>query len=474
MKLLEQIQHFESLQRIHAIPVQQLYLYYFVLLLIYLLFLRGLKPTYLTATLFLLMNQGFFESLLGSYGVVAVKLSLAIFVIILLFKTRLGSFSSREQLLLWLFFAFSILFYLGYALNRVNLIWATYQYFKYAFPFAVYFILKGLNFDERQFEYYSKLLFKLLLFQVGFSIVKILVFGLRENITGSIANAGGGVGIGFAVMGSIAYWASKRGEFNAKDWRFLLFLLIIPAASNKRAIWFLFPIIFTMLLWERMSKSFIRNLFIIILVVPLLVYIGFRFNPSLNPEKKIWGSFDPDFAVDYALNYSGVSEEKLDEDYAQGRWGSAVAIVKATAVSPFSRDALMGYARGRSGGIGSDFRSEDYGLRPGTMISRLGIMIIQMGWPASLLIIIIFIMLIYSIPDRRIANVISFYVLWDTLLYSGSMIESPTQSVLLVYCIWLIRYYKHKHKKETNILMEPITEYKATPRNRMNLQDSFG
>jgi len=330
-----------------------------------------------------------------------------------------------------------------------------------------------LKFDENQFEYYTELIFKILIFQVVFSVVKILVMGFRENITGSIANSGGGIGIGYAIMGTITYWVFQDGEYNARDWRFTFMLLIIPIASNKRAIWFLFPIIVVMLLGENISKNFIRNVALLLLFAPFLIYVGFRFNPSLNPEKKLWGSFDPQYAIDYALSYSGVSEEKLEGDYARGRWGSSISIVRETVADPFSQEALVGYARSRAGKFSEDFRPEDYGLMPGTMVSQIGSMIIKMGWPATLLIIFVFLLLIYSIPDRKIANIIAFYVLWDTILYSGSMINSPVQSVLLIYCIWIIRYQVYKHNKNSETVLDILSTQDMPSNNELRIQDSL-
>jgi len=469
MKIFEQIRHFEFITSTTEIPYSQILLYYFILFAIYVLFLRGLKPTFLTMTILLMLNQGFFESLFGAYGVTSVKAGFVVLLIILLFRMKPVKLSNKEKIALWCFVVFSILFYLGYILNDVSIVWASYQYYKYAFPVIIYFAIKGHDFNETQTDYYTNLFFKLMVFQVIFSVVKILLLGLRENITGSIANLGGGIGIGYAVMGAITYWVIKKGNFKAKDWRFVIMLLIIPAASGKRAIWFLYPIIIVMLMWERVSKNFIYNVLTVILIAPLLIYVGFRLNPSLNPERKLWGSFDFQYAVDYALSYSGMSEEKLESDYAQGRWGSSVAIVDETIADPLSKEALIGYARSRSGSYGEHFRPEDYGLMPGTMVSQIGSMIIQMGWPAAFLIIFIFLLFIYSIPDRRIAHIITFYVLWDTILYSGSMINAPVQSVLLVYCIWIIKYnvkipdVSECHELESSIIENKTLKLSSLP-----------
>jgi len=130
----------------------------------------------------------------------------------------------------------------------------------------------------------------------------------------------------------------------------------------------------------------------------------------------------------------------LMSPYAQGRWGASSAIVKTTFQNPFSRDSLLGFGRSRGGKINTDlFNPVDYGLMPGTMISSIGVMIVQMGWPATLLLILLFINMIYTIPDKKIANIITIYILWDTIFYSGSMINAPVQSILLVLVIMVIR-----------------------------------
>ena len=104
------------------------------------------------------------------------------------------------------FILFSLLFYLNYIMSNVSLVWASYQYYKYIVPLAIYYGIRGLNLSAKQLEYYAKLIIKLMWFQVIFSIVKLLFLGFRENITGSIGDTGGNIGITFAVLGTIIYW----------------------------------------------------------------------------------------------------------------------------------------------------------------------------------------------------------------------------------------------------------------------------
>ena len=435
---------FEFLGAETPIPINQLILYYLVALFIYFVFLRNIKFTTLSLLILLLFNQGFIILLDSSN-----RPSKVLFIILstlLLFKSKNLKLNKSEQRILYLFILFTFFFFMNYIINGVPLLWAGYQYYKYYVPIVLFFAIKGLNMSSEDAFYYGNLILKLILFQVAFSILKIAIIGFRENITGTISNLGGGIGIGYAIMGTILYWAMNNKDLQGKDWIYVLSFLIIPIASNKRAIWFIFPIIILLIMYEKIIRLSARRVAYIIILVPFLIYFGFRLNPSLNPERKLWGSFNFNYAINYALSYSGVSEEQLEDPYAQGRWGSSALIVKTTLQNPFSRESILGYGRSRTGYLSEEFNPVDYGLIPGTMISKIGVMIIQMGWLATLLIILIFINMIYTIPDKKIANIIAFYVLWDVIFYDGSMINVTFQSILLVLVIMIIRYLKPYNK----------------------------
>lgn len=434
---------FELRTSLHEIPQSQLFLYYFILAAVYLIFLRNLRPTYLTATIFLLFNQGFLESLVPTYGAVINKALFVGLLLILIVNTRVKKLDRREVWILWLFFAFSILFFANYVIYGINLIWAFYQYYKYFFPVFLFYAIKNISFSADETQYYARLIIKLLWFQIAFSLIKLAVMGFRENITGSIANIGGGIGIGYAVMGVMLYWVMKNNRIKGQDWWLILLLLVIPVVSNKRAIWLIYPIVIALLIGQRITVQTLRKFSFIILLVPILVYVGLRLNPTLNPERQLWGSFDPKYAYEYILSYSGISEEKQQGQYAQGRWGASTAIIDQVITQPLEKESLIGFARSRSGRLSDEFTAEDYGLLSGTGVSAIGMMLLQNGWVASLLLIIVFLQMIYTIPDRRVANIMAVYILWDTIFYSGSMINAPVQSVLLVLVIRIITGYKN-------------------------------
>lgn len=441
---------FEFKTIIHPIPFNQLILYYLIALFIYFVFLRNIKFTTLSLIILLLFNQGFIILLDESN-----RPSKVLFIILstlLLFKAKNLKLNKSEQRILILSILFTFFFFMNYIINGVSLLWAGYQYYKYYVPIVLFFAMKGLNMSSEDAFYYGNLILKLILFQVAFSILKIAIIGFRENITGTISDTGGGIGIGYAIMGTILYWAMNNKELKGKDWIYVLSFLMIPIASNKRAIWFIYPIIIILIMYEKITRLSARRVAYIIILVPFLIYFGFRLNPSLNPERKLWGSFDFNYAINYALSYSGVSEEQLESTYAQGRWGASTAIIKTTLQNPFSRESILGYGRSRTGYLSEEFNPLDYGLLKTTSMSAIGFMILQMGWPATLLLILLFINMIYTIPDKKIANIIAFYVLWDVIFYDGSMISAPFQSILLVLTIMIIRYLKSYNNNYSNIV----------------------
>jgi hypothetical protein len=172
---------------------------------------------------------------------------------------------------------------------------------------------------------------------------------------------------------------------------------------------------------HRISRLSLRKIAYVIILVPVIIYFGFRLNPSLNPEKKMWGSFDPQFAMDFSLNYSGVSEEKLAEGAAQGRWGSSLAIISNVFSNPLSSNNMLGSKRSRSGYVDLDeFDSEAYGIMSaGVMISTIGVYLLTMGWPATLLWIMISILIIRTIQDRHTRFILLFLYSWGIIFYSG-------------------------------------------------------
>lgn len=428
---------FEFQTSIHSISQNTLYLYYIILAAIYLLFFRDVKFSYLSLVIMLLFNQGFII-LLDPLNRPS-KIIFTVLSVLILNSGKMYRLSRAYSATLFTFIPFSLLFYFNYIFYDNPLLWATFQYYKYFIPVMLFFGIRGLYLGSEGYNYYGKLIIKLLWFQIVFSIVKIVLIGFRENITGSIADTGGGIGVGYASLGFVLYWIMKDRKITGTDWWFVALLLIMPIASNKRAIWFFYPILFGLILFRNTNRLRVRNVLLVTVVLPLIVYLGFRINPSLNPDRKLWGRFDPGYAVQYALSYSGVSEDKMSNDLAQGRWGAASAILTYVASNPLYSESLIGNSLDRTGEVDVErFWAEDYGMQEKTGISSIGRMLISMGWPATLLIVASFIAMTFIIQDIRVRNIMLFILLWDLLFYSGSFINSTYQSILYVLVIHII------------------------------------
>lgn len=448
---------FEFLGTGSAIPKNQLYLYYFVLALLYLLFLRGLRPTILTAIIFLLFNQGFFDGVIIGFGPPLIKGVISFLLFLLLFRGNFGNLDRRDRAVLVIFVLFTVVFFFSYLYHGINILWGLFQYYKFFLPVSLFFIIKGMNMGESEYHYYYGLIIKLMWFQIAFSVVKLIIIGFRENIVGSINNAGGSTGIGLSIFAIIMLWVMRGKRFIGKDWWFILLLLIIPVASNKRAIWLIYPL---MLLILHSRQITAKRVLIMVIILPIFVYVGFRLNPSFNPEKQLWGSFDPQFAYEYIMSYSGVGVNEQDSDLAQGRWGTNIALAQEIMRRPFSEELLIGIGKIRgsdSDRYREDFVPEDYGFASQTMFSGIGVVIIQFGWIIALLVLLLFLNIIYSIPDRKVANVFALFFLWEYIIYNGGTVFRPVSFVVLVLSVRTVSYFL-KQSKESNeipILMSP-------------------
>lgn len=442
---------FEFKTAIDAIPQNQLYLYYFALIVIYLFFFRGFKLTIFSLFIAIIFNQGIIFSLFTTYGRQFVEIVLFIISLVALSWINIKKISLTDKRVFILFMLFTVFFYIKYIFYGVSLLFASYQYVKFYFSFAFYFSLKYNKSFTRNIDYYATLFHKFVLFQIVFSVVKIIILGLRENIIGSVGSTGGSLSITIALTGIILFWGMNDCRIDRKDMYLYLLVLLVPIASNKRAIWFLYPILILLMTSPKLDIKNIRKLFILLLFVPLIVYFGFRFNPSLNPERKLWGTFDYNYSIDYMLSYSGVSEEKIDSDYAQGRWGATMQIMKNIVANPLLNEYVIGLKPTSTGKVDTEeFKPEDYGLKYGTLISGLGRTLYSNGYVISFLLIVMLLSMISQIQNKKIRRVLYFYFIWELIFYTGNMILSRSHTLLWIVLIVIlqIKYNKIQQRNE--------------------------
>jgi len=104
------------------------------------------------------------------------------------------------------------------------------------------------------------------------------------------------------------------------------------------------------------------------------------------------------------------------------------------------------------------FDMEEYGLAYGTITSGIALMLLQYGWPATLFLLLVYINMISTIPDKRTRNVLMFFMLWDTFLYSGTVLNTTFHSLLFVLTVAVAQY-----KSQYVSVSQPVTNTEKIP-----------
>lgn len=430
------------------------WIYFSILAIIYIFFLKRPRWTMTNLLFFVVFNQGFFILLDDSARVP--KLIISVLTLAITF-TQSIRIMKRDLLLVGMFYVFTALFFINFYYYEQSIVVGIFKFYNYVIPFLLFFALKARDIDEKEWDSMAKFILTLITFQATFSIVKLLVIGYLEGVIGSVTISGGSMAVTLPLTGLLIYWVYKNETIKGTGWIFVAYILLIGVASLKRAIWFIYPIVLSGLLLKSASIRSARTVGYAIVLVPMVFYFGLRSNPTLNPEGKVWGSFDPEFALNYALDYSGVSEEKRGGDLAQGRWGASWSLISNLSGRLFSAQGLLGFPSERSGYLDSDeFVAEDYGLKYGTMVSGIGTLMLKHGYIATFLLMMIFIGYVWDIPDRFFRNILLMLLLWNVLVYSGAFIITPTQAILfIIVCEYArVKYTAKQLRKnqETQVL----------------------
>lgn len=416
---------YEARTSIHAIPVQQQIIYYGILAALYLLFLRVKGWDAITVVILLIFTQGFFLAF-GRTGFMVFKGVMSVAVMLSLWTGTRLRISLNGLISIFLFFLFSLMYFLGSHYSGSSYAVMINQYYKYLIPFGVFLaITKSRRFQENP-DHYIRFIVKLIQFQIVFTIVKIIVIGFRENIIGSVATTGGAVSVTYALMGALLFWRLRGEKLIGNDWLVLFSFLIIPIGSNKRAIWLIFPMLLGLLMVKNVTKRSLKNISTILLLIPILVYFGFRFNPSFNPERVFWGSFDPEFAINWMINYS-TGANRTNATLGYGRIGTAEVIVGNITQDPWSNTSLLGH--GGSNIDEEDIDPRSLGIAGGTVAGFAQDLIVY-GWPTTVVFFLWSLSLIWAIRDRHNRLTILILLLWNYFFYTGGFLRSPANAFI--------------------------------------------
>lgn len=268
------------------------------------------KTTILFGILFLLVFSGGTLELIGLPTSIH-RLLLELLALLVFYKGVIIKTKKPKQLpgILWLvmFILFSIL---SVVLNNISVPLLLLFLRDYLMVFLFFYGVYNLYFSPYETNTIKKLIIYLFISQIFANVIKYLIMQtIMEPYIGTMANLGGSLTIIFSLIGAsytIAnYFTSKQKKYLWWTLGFVLFSFL----GHKRAVIVYFPLMFFILMfaYQRISGSnlfkSIKRLVLFSVLSVILFYFSVRLMPSLNPEGKVWGSFNVEFALDYSERY---------------------------------------------------------------------------------------------------------------------------------------------------------------------------
>lgn len=421
-------------------------LLYDIALLVTLIFLlRRYKRVRVAIFIILLFWRGLFADI-GGVIFDIYRISLLGFALYLPFRYNL-----RDEIIavrsLWLslitFIIFVCLVSLGYYFESPMLVFA--QMYKYIIPAAIFPVMLRLRRDRQNATQLNRLFKEILLVQVALTVVKLaLIGGWYEGLVGSITGvSGGGVGTTLPLLGLCLFTLNTNMNIKSRGSILFLFsMLSIGWMTGKRAVWLLFPLLFA-LLGLFVSKSIsVKRLVPLVALLPLFIYFGLRLSPTLNPEGKIWGSFNPEYAWNYAVDYSAGKADATTGERIEGngRIGANILLYN----SFFNSSDLDISARLMGVGIGhvfnpkeNSYRDRDYymGVAHRGALTGFGMFVISFGVIGVILFFLYLFRIISFARYKNIRYLFGGVMLFDFIFYNSTIVQQPSLMVLMMFVI---------------------------------------
>ena len=190
--------------------------------------------------------------------------------------------------------------------------------------YMFYLALINLQFEESDLKKIINFLFIILILQLPASAIKFYFFGVHEKTIGTYAVEGGGLTTIIPIM-AIGYLSGYY--FLHKARKIYIFLavgfILFGIVGAKAALFYLYPVmifyIYYMLILKRKGFNLLRDGFLCIGMSAIIVIISIlmlKYQPRFNPERKVGGSIDFSYALNYSKEYTSGS---INQDRTVGR-----------------------------------------------------------------------------------------------------------------------------------------------------------
>lgn len=378
-------------------------------------------------------------------------------------QRKVWSLQSRfNQLWTVAFVLFTVAFFVAVSNssgNTVTIIFS--QYARYLEIYCLYFLLHDAIYRRQQGQILLRLFYQIFWVQILISVLKFILFNGRqiESLVGSMSIIGGAMGTTIPILGFIVLWFYRNGKMSWKDWLFVAGLLLVGFTTGKRAVWFILPFVIAAFMVYVQGIRLNKYIVLGIAAIPIVFYFGARLTPTLNPEHKVWGSFDLEYMFDYAETYQ-FGEEGLAVPMeppvqlssvggklsttgpidAEGRGGATIALIELL----FSDYPLQ---KGDIWGIGfSNMYSIDYATfakLPLTISlnhkgSATGLFqsYVTTGYVGIFTTILFCFLPFFFIHHRRLRWVLLGIAVWEYFMYTGIIFRTPAFMAVFLFVMF--------------------------------------
>lgn len=435
----------------------QFILYNLVIFAIFVYLLYKYRKSSVSQYLLFLFTIGFWSDVsdLLSIGNVLLHLHKGViffWAIILLYRYK---FQNKDINLFLFFIPFFFYFiFVSIWVHNDNIGLVVSQVLRYVIPILSLFVMDGYvgKYQQggvRQLNFVFK---DIIVAQIFFCFAKlVLIQAALEGWVGSMTGIrGGGAGTSFPLLCLLWLAINTRMEFSRKNILYAVGFLFIGFMTGKRAIWLLFPLLYMILLMVyrmRNIKQMSKYLLPTIVLGSIFFYFGLRLSPTLNPEHKVWGAFDPIYAYEYALKYSGgetTESGQVQVNEGDGRLG-AVVLFWNDLVDISHYNKVVFWGRGNESIKYYDKskysnREANFGVSYRGGITRIVFMYFSIGIIGVLLFFIYFIPILCRVRNIRMRWVVIGTVLFDFIFYNGQIVENFAMQSMLLFIVVLLRF----------------------------------
>jgi hypothetical protein len=414
----------------------QLYIYYSIVAISFLFLLYKYRKSSFQQYIILLFFGGL-VSFIGKYFHNIYYIIRTILTVHWLDRTKSFQFNRKTSPVIIGFFFFTIIFIYAAMVNKDYFTIIFSQYSKYFIVFSLFLILMRLRNDDQLYSELNRLCYDILRVQIFLSVVKFLLIGTVESIVGSISALGGAVATPLPILGFMFIWLKKQGDFNRKDWFFIAGLLFIGFVSYKRAIWIIMPIIISSFMFYIIKAKVSPKVIFVLLFIPLVFYMGVRMNWSLNPERKIWGSFNFNYVYTYSKNYMfGTKERMMATGLYYGRGGANLLLYNKMFEDDLESKDWLGYGlRFIYTTSYKEFKQLNFGIHSLGAASGSFQSYVANGYLGIITFVIFSFFIILKTRNNRLRNCLLFFFYWEYFFYTGIIFRYPPLAFLLIFII---------------------------------------